>query len=120
MKGRISDCIPYGKENAVSRAYLVKITGLPDRTIRNLVKEENKRLCKQGEAILSSSSNRGYWRTDSPAEMLAYIHEADHRCREIQKNMEPIKKLLEGGQTCLDQSQTGPAPAVNPLHLWSS
>ena len=97
MKGRISDYIPYGKENAVSRAHLVKITGLPDRTIRNLVKEENKRLCKGGEAILSSSSNRGYWRTDSPAEMLAYIHEADHRCREIAANVAPIRELVERG-----------------------
>ena len=38
---------------------------------------------------------------------LSLIH-IYHRCQEIQKNMEPIKKLLEGGRTCLDQLPNGP------------
>lgn len=51
------DYIPFGKENAVTRQELVRLTGLDDRTIRN----EIKRLNREGVPILSSSHTCGYW-----------------------------------------------------------
>ena len=44
--------IPYGKENAISREDLSKLTGWDDRRVR----DEIKRLMRNGERILSSSS----------------------------------------------------------------
>ena len=46
--------IHYGKENAISREDLSKLTGWDDRKVR----EEIKRLMRNGERILSSSSAR--------------------------------------------------------------
>ena len=38
----ITDFIPYGKENAVSREYLANMTGLDDRTVRELIEKARK------------------------------------------------------------------------------
>lgn len=57
---RIEDYIPEGREHAVSRAELVRLTGLPDRNIRQEIKAANRRLTEEGRAILSSSGARGY------------------------------------------------------------
>lgn len=69
------DYIPYGRENAVSRFYLSKITGLPDRRLRL----EIKKLIRQGNAILSSSSAKGYWRSEDIDEIEEFIRESDQR-----------------------------------------
>lgn len=95
MKGRISDYIPYGKENAVARNKLAKLTGIEDRANREMIKAENPRLLKEfEEAIVSSSHHCGYWRTDDPYEMAQCVKEAHNRCRKILQNVEPIEDFL--------------------------
>lgn len=71
----VLDFIPYGRENAISRRELVRLTGLDDRTIRR----EIKRLTKEGVPILSSSHYCGYWLSDDLDEWEAYIKEIDRR-----------------------------------------
>ena len=61
--------IPYGRDNAVSRADLVRLTGWNDRKVR----DEIKRLLRNGERILSSSSAKGYWRSDDPDEIERFL-----------------------------------------------
>lgn len=75
MKQKVIDCIPCGKENSISRAELVKRTGLDDRTVR----EEISRLRSKGEFILSSSSHSGYWLSDDSKEIEQYFKECDSR-----------------------------------------
>ena len=67
--------IPFGRENAISRRELVRLTGIPDRKVREIIKLANRRLKPSGVAILSSSAQRGYWRTDDISEMEAYLRE---------------------------------------------
>lgn len=69
--------IPYGRDNAISRADLVRLTGLDDRTVRDNIKE----LVRQGYPILSSSQARGYWLSNNIAEIEAFIRECDSRSR---------------------------------------
>lgn len=90
----IEQFIPYGKENAVSRKELAKLTGLPDRLLRDSIKQANKRLEAQREAILSSSGSRGYWRSTSIEEMETYLLEADHRRRSQAINDDPIRRIV--------------------------
>ena len=85
----IEQFIPYGRENAVSRKELAKLTGLPDRLLRDTIKQANKRLWPKGEAILSSSGSRGYWRSTSVDEMEQYKAESDRRRRS-----EPILRII--------------------------
>lgn len=91
---KIIDIIPYGKENAVTRDYLNKKTGIPDRDIRDAIKQANKELEQFGEAILSSSGSRGYWRTNDIAEMQRYLAESRHRCKSTAQNDEPIRRIV--------------------------
>ena len=90
----ILNVIPYGKENAISRQNITKLTGVCDRIIRHTVKELNKELVKHGEAILSSSKVRGYWRTTNIYEMKEYIREGKHRQQMLLKNDAPIQQLI--------------------------
>lgn len=90
----IADYIPMGKENAVSRARLVRLTGLPDRAIRDHIKRANRVLTLEGREILSSSGARGYWISDDLAEMEEYLRESTHRARTQFFNDAPIRSLV--------------------------
>ena len=106
----IADYIPMGKENAVSRAQLVRLTGLPDRSIRDHIKRANRVLTLEGRAILSSSGARGYWISDDLAETEEYLRESTHRARTQFLNDAPIRaytrrvraKTETDGQTKLE------------------
>lgn len=88
------NAIPYGAENAVSRAELVRITGISDRNLRKAVKKLNNELCRHGEAILSSSGKKGYWRTADIREMEEYIRELNLRAARLRQNASPIISLI--------------------------
>lgn len=57
--------IPKGRENAISRDSLSRLTRLPDRENRKLIRIARE----NGIAVLSSSSGKGYWLSDSPVEI---------------------------------------------------
>lgn len=90
----VLNAIPYGRENAVSRAEIVRKTGICDRTVRDEIKKLNQELVKHGEAILSSSGKSGYWRSSNLLEMKQYLRESDHRRDRLFLNDEPIRKLV--------------------------
>ena len=71
--------VPTGRENAVSRYDIAKAVGISERDVRFKIKEANKELERIGEAIVSSSSGRGYWRTNDIAEMEKYLQESSRR-----------------------------------------
>lgn len=82
--------IPYGKENAISRADLARLTGWDDRKVR----DEIKRLLRNGEHILSSSSAKGYWRSDDPNEIERFLSESDKRRRTEALTVEPMRLFV--------------------------
>lgn len=90
----IIDYIPEGKENAVSRAELSRLTGWKDRDIRERIKRTNRALAPQGRVILSSSGAKGYWITGDLAEIEEYCRESRHRQRSLYLNDAPIYELL--------------------------
>lgn len=91
----IEDYIPYGKENAISRAELRMLTGIDDRAIRLLIKEANKNALDNGYAILSSSSAKGYWKSTKRIEIDKYLKESDRRQKTESENNEGIRLLRE-------------------------
>lgn len=93
----IIDLIPFGRENAINRRQLEKLTGFHDRQNRSLIKEYNRQQqhAKPGAVvILSSSSARGYWRTSSIEEMERYLAESHHRRNVQAENDEPIEQIV--------------------------
>lgn len=90
----IEQFIPFGRENAISRKELKARLGMEDHKIRDLIKQANKRLEDQGEAILSSSGHRGYWRSNKIEEMVRYHEESCRRRRSQALNDEPIMRII--------------------------
>ena len=90
----ISQYIPFGRENAVTREYLSKITGIGERKIRCFIKLANQELSKEGKAIISSSREKGYWMTANIDEMESSLREADNRIRTQRENDSPIRRIV--------------------------
>lgn len=86
----ILDYIPYGRENAITRQELAKLTKLDDRAVR----KEIKRLTKQGVPIISSSHYKGYWLSDDIDEWEAYINEIDRRRESLYFTTLELRKEL--------------------------
>ncbi len=90
----IVDYIPEGRENAVSRAELARLTGMLDRNIRDAIKAANRALTAKNRAILSTSGKSGYWISASREEMEAYLAESSRRSRSQYQNDAPIRELV--------------------------
>lgn len=73
----ITEYIPYGRKNAVSRHELQRRTGLPDRTVRALIEDARRK----GAHILSSSADKGYWKSNNVGEIKEFLRESDGRIR---------------------------------------
>lgn len=82
--------IPEGRENAISRDTLRRITGMNDREIRLKI----KRLIRQGHPILSSSSAKGYWQSADIDEIGRFVCESDHRRATEAHTVEPLRRLV--------------------------
>ena len=70
-KNQIRMILRKGKDNAISRSMLKQITGMDDRTNRNIIKD----LRIEGIPIISVSSEKGYWLPEENAEVEHCIKE---------------------------------------------
>lgn len=95
--------IPHGKENAVTRSELCRLTKLPDRCVR----QEIEKLRRKGAPILSSSSAKGYWVSDDISEIRAFLKEFDHRINTQNKNMARLRRYCNEvtGVRCINVRQ---------------
>ena len=60
----ILDYIPFGKENAIRRGELIRLTGLDDRSMRKLIEKEQL----NGNLILNMQDGKGYFQPIMPDE----------------------------------------------------
>lgn len=90
----IAEYIPLGRE-PVTRAELTARTGLPDRENRREIERIRPLLlAEQGVWIMSKSGARGYWLTDSLAEMRQFVNEADSRIAAIMEGTAALRIYL--------------------------
>jgi len=91
----ITDYIPNGKANAVTREQLCAMTGLRDRAVRKLI--EIARL--DGIAIVNAQDGRGYYISDDPEEIRRQMATNESRAMSILKQQKYLRhrlKELEG------------------------
>lgn len=88
----IEDLIPYGKANAVSRKYLVSVTGLTDRKVRYLIAKARREY-----PIINLSDGTGYYRPTIEEYIEAKHFYKQERCRalSILWSLAGIKKWLK-------------------------
>lgn len=81
MKLNISDYIPFGKDNAISREQLERATGLCDRDIREAIS-----LARRNTVILNLSNGQGYFQPIQGEEddlVVKYFKQEDSRLKRI-------------------------------------
>ncbi len=74
---KVINHIPKGKKNAISRAQLAVLTGLPDRTNRQAIEDARR----NGVMVISGSNAKGYYVTDDYNEWKIFLEE--HRRRAL-------------------------------------
>lgn len=91
------DLIPQGRENAIAKADLSRITGLQDRALRRAVANERR----AGKIILSSCDGAGYFQPTSERDVLRFIRSMRHRAKETAAIADAVEDALmsEAGQS---------------------
>lgn len=85
----VSDLLPYGERNAVSRLALADATGLPERIVRLRI----NKLRLSGAPILSG--NAGYWLSANPHEIAAFARSMRHRASEVARVAEAMQRTAD-------------------------
>lgn len=76
---QIESLLPVGKENAISTADLVKLTGCASpRELRERIAKE-----RRAGAIICAGSVRGYWKPKDKQEVLEFVKVMDSRAVNI-------------------------------------
>ena len=96
----IIDFIPIGQENAISRTELIKVTGLDDRTLRQLIHKERR----AGHIIIADSASSGYYRPVDTNQTLRFIRSMRHRAAETMAVADATERTLmeEAGQDSME------------------
>lgn len=82
--------IPHGKENAVTRAQLCRMTGLPDRQNRKLIELAQRRGC----IILNDQDGKGYYTTTDPDVLIRYYRQERGRALSTLRKLTPLRRRL--------------------------
>ena len=101
----IMDILPVGKENAISTADLVKITGCTSpRDLQVRIALE-----RNAGAIICSGSGSGYWRAKNRQELLEFVHCMDARAKNTLAATRSAKRALQitEGQFETEVSENG-------------
>ena len=94
----ITDFIPEGHENAISRKSLCTLTGLSDRKIRQMIEE-----ARRSTIIISNDDGSGYWRyPDKPTKaeenlLNKYVKQQESRAKSIFYALYPARLKIKGG-----------------------
>lgn len=87
----IKSLIKHGKENAISRNELARLSGLSDRKVRSIINE----LRCLDLVICSSSQHNGYWYPTKRQEVVEFQIEMNNRMRNERKMVNSANKYLK-------------------------
>ncbi|MDU3680961.1 MAG: hypothetical protein E7G07_13145 [Flavonifractor plautii] len=85
---KVADLLSHGRENAIPRRELEKLTGLDGRTVRLMIERERR----EGRPILADNAT-GYYLPATEHERAACVRSMRHRAGEILRTAQAI----EGG-----------------------
>ena len=88
----IVDYIPFGRENAVTRAQLRSRTGIDDRTIRDMIAD-----ARRDTVILNMQDGKGYFRPlpDERHLVEAYAKQETARLKSIGWSLKATRQMLK-------------------------
>ena len=83
--------IPYGRDNAVSRAYLSAFFNAPDRVIRKAIQQART----EGYIIINDSTGNGYYRTNDIDQIARQYRTNRSRAMAILVQQKHLRRLLK-------------------------
>lgn len=91
----ILNSIPVGSGNAIKRKWLCCITGLIDRTMRNLLHEARKKI-----PVLNMQNGRGYFIPDMNCDkdrkmLVRWVKQEESRIKELQITVDTAVRTLD-------------------------
>ena len=94
------DDIPFGANNAVTRAELMQKWGVSDRGVRRIISDLRNDEHFRDSVIVSSCWNEGYFKTTEPARISQFIKETRNRAINTlkpAKNAARVLRILQTG-----------------------
>ncbi len=89
---KITDFIPTGKENAITRADLVRVLNLPDRKVREMIETARK----DGALILNAQDGAGYYISEDVGELKRQLKQNESRAGSVlRQNTHLRRKIAE-------------------------
>ena len=89
-KQTILNCIPFGKNNSISRAKLRELTGYTDRHIRRCIAE----MVTDGDApIISTSTGSGYYLAQTDTDYLDAIVELNSKTDALRRRAASLTNM---------------------------
>lgn len=102
----ISEYVPYGAANAISRHDLLEVVrsvfgDISDREMRRMLEYSRQ----NGNIIINFQNGKGYFRPDCKEEIVKYIQQEEARAKTIHFNLKSAKKALRvlEGQLTIDE-----------------
>lgn len=87
----ITDFIPTGKENAITRADLVRILNLPDRKVREMIETARK----DGALILNAQDGAGYYISEDVGELKRQLHSNHSRAMSVLRQNTHLRRKIK-------------------------
>lgn len=88
----IIDFIPYGKENAIRRGSLVKLTGMNDRAVRDAISR-----ARRDTPILNMQDGSGYYRPtkNEVDELKHFVSQEESRAKAIFYSLKSARQAVK-------------------------
>ena len=88
----ITDYIPYGRENAVTREQLMMLTGMPDRAVREAIAQ-----ARRDTVILNLQDGNGYYRPveDDKPLVERFLRQETKRAKTIFYRLKAAREYLK-------------------------
>lgn len=90
-KERITDYIPTGRENAVTRTHLREVTGFTDRKVR----EEIEQARRNGAIIINAQDGAGYYQSEDIKDIAKQYKQNERRALSILAQQKHLRKRLK-------------------------
>lgn len=87
----IVNFIPTGKENAITRADLVRVLNLPDRKVREMIETARK----DGALILNAQDGAGYYISEDVGELKRQLHSNHSRAMSVLRQNTHLRRKIK-------------------------
>lgn len=97
--------IPKGKDNEISKADLMRRWNMSERMVRRIIQELRAADFADNYVIISSSSGKGYYKSDRLDEIAAFKKEVTNRGRHTFLPLRKVNRILAGSMPLVNNLQ---------------